>query len=86
MATDSWHLERIHRATAERILARQGICRNRPAHRPGDPVRKTCKTERAAQIELASRVLGEPLQDEAQPVLVKVRWADLRSSGLPMLD
>ncbi len=41
-----------HRATSQRILAREGVRRNRPADGPRDPARRTCKTERAAQIEL----------------------------------
>src|SRR5690242_12416678 len=32
-----WYTEGTHRATAERILACQGLRRDRPARRPGDP-------------------------------------------------
>jgi hypothetical protein len=38
MSCHDWCTKRTHRATAERVLARQGVRRNRPAHRPGDPV------------------------------------------------
>jgi hypothetical protein len=51
-ASHGWHPERTHRATAERVLARQGVRRDRPAHRPGDPVPQDTQDERAAQIEL----------------------------------
>ena len=45
-------------------MARQGRRRNRPAHRPGDPVRKTCKGERAARIELGKLACtGKPFTE-----------------------
>src|SRR5580692_74111 len=44
-----WCPERTQRPTAKSVLARQGVGRNRPAHKPGDRFRRT---ERAAQIEL----------------------------------
>jgi hypothetical protein len=48
-------VDRTHRATAERILARQGIRRNRPLTGREIRFRKARKTERAAQIELGNR-------------------------------
>ena len=50
--TSGQHTEWSHRATAKRILARQGLCRNDPLTGREIRLRRTCKAERAAQIEL----------------------------------
>ena len=42
-----------HRATLERLSARQGVRRNRPAHRPGDPVPQDMR-EQAGHADGAS--------------------------------
>ena len=47
-------------------MAGQGLRREEPADGPRDPVRKTCKTERAVQIELGKLLeqAGEGRQPE----------------------
>jgi hypothetical protein len=50
-----------HRATAERVLACQGIRRNRPLAGRVIRFRRTCKTEQAAQIGLGKLLEGAPV-------------------------
>jgi hypothetical protein len=59
-----------HRATAGRILARQGLRRNWPAHRPGDPVRQDMqdRTGRADGLNGARGRHALSEQDHVGPV------------------